>query len=308
MALSTDDGAGRGLVFDIQRFSIHDGPGIRTTVFMKGCPLRCLWCANPESQDFSRTLMVRDIQCRACGACARTCPEGAITMSREEGRVIDWDRCTQCLKCAEACLYESLTVCGRYMTVDEVLEEVMKDEIFYKNSGGGLTLSGGEALAQPEFTWGLLQACRGKGLHTALDTTGYAPWETVQKVLDWTDLILFDVKHLDTIEHQRTTGVGNELILENLKRVATRRPVWIRMPLIAGFNDSASYADEIASLALRVQAEKISLLPYHEGGKSKSRQMGRTYRFEGGEAPDDDHVQTLKSLIEGRGVTVSIGS
>ncbi|MBW1782428.1 MAG: glycyl-radical enzyme activating protein [Deltaproteobacteria bacterium] len=308
MAFPMDDGPVKGLVFNIQRFSIHDGPGIRTTVFMKGCPLKCLWCANPESQDFSPNLMVRDINCRACGACARICPEGAIRMNREEGRSIAWARCTQCLKCAEVCLYESLTICGKYMEVAEVVEEVMKDEAFYRNSGGGVTVSGGEALAQHEFVRGLLRACKENGLHTALDTTGHAPWERVRKVLNVTDLVLFDVKHLDTREHKRTTGVGNELILENLKRISTRRPVWIRMPLIAGFNDSPSYAAEIAALALRLRAEKVSLLPYHEGGKSKSEQLGRSYPFEGAEAPDDEQVEALKSLMEGRGVKVSIGS
>ena len=277
-------------------------------MFMKGCPLRCLWCSNPESQGFSPCLIVRDINCRACGACAQVCPEGAISLSREEGRRIDWARCTQCLECAEACLYESLNICGRYMEMEEVLEEIMKDETFYRNSGGGVTLSGGEALAQHEFTCRLLRACKEEGLHTALDTTGFAPWERVQKALECADLVLFDVKHLDTGEHKRTTGVGNELIMENLKRVSRKRPVWIRMPLIAGFNDSPEYASNISSLALGMGAEKISLLPYHEGGKSKSEQMGRTYAFEGAEAPDDEHVEALRALIEGRGVKVTVGS
>ena len=297
-----------GLIFNIQRFSIHDGPGIRTTVFMKGCPLRCLWCSNPESQDFFPNLIVRNINCRGCGACVKTCPEGAIAISRDEGRKIDWEYCTQCLLCTEICIYNSLNLCGEYMDVGEVLDEVMKDRDFYRNSGGGVTVSGGEALLQSDFVAELLEACQAEGLHTALDTTGYAPWEKMEQVLRFVDLVLFDIKHLDPDEHKRTTGVRNDLIMENLFKTSREKTIWLRMPVITGFNDSEDYIREIVDLGKKIGAEKISLLPYHEGGKSKCEQMGRPYQFPDAIVPTDDKMRTLRAIIEGEGLKASVGS
>ena len=298
----------KGLIFNIQRFSIHDGPGIRTTVFMKGCPLGCLWCSNPESRDYFPNLIVRDISCKGCGACVEACLEGAIRISEEGGRKIDWDRCTQCLMCADACIYGSLNICGKYLEVKEVLDEVMKDEAFYKNSGGGITVSGGEALSQPRFVVSLLKEGKRRGLHATIDTSGYAPWHEMKKILRFADLVLFDIKHLDPVEHRKATGVDNGLILENLKRASRERVIWLRMPLIAGYNDSREHIDDIATLAKDVGAEKISLLPYHEGGKSKSEQIGRSYKIPEARRPDDEHVESLKGLVEKRGIKVSVGS
>lgn len=298
----------RGTVFDIQRFSIHDGPGIRTTVFMKGCPLKCLWCSNPESQDFFPNLIVRNINCRGCGECVEACPDGAIIITKEKERKIDWEKCNQCVRCVDACIYDSLKICGRDMQVEEVFDEVMKDNLFYKNSGGGITVSGGEALSQSEFVTELLEMSKGEGLHTALDTTGYCPWEKMEKVLRFVDLVLFDIKHLDSLEHQRTTGVKNELILENLEKAARLKRTWLRMPLIRGFNDSEAYIEKIASLGKRIGAGKISLLPYHEGGKSKCEQLGRPYGFTGEGAPNDEYIDSLKHFVETLGIKTSIGS
>jgi pyruvate formate lyase activating enzyme len=298
----------QGLIFNIQRFSIHDGPGIRTTVFMKGCPLRCTWCSNPESQDFSPNLIVRNIHCKGCGACVKTCPEKAIALSKTEGRIIDWSKCDQCLLCVASCAYHSLSVCGSYMGVQDVLDEVVRDECFYRNSGGGLTVSGGEALAQSEFVANLFAACKREGLHTALDTSGYASWERARRVLTFVDLVLFDIKHLDPLEHKKVTGVDNRGILENLTRIAKEKPVWLRMPLIAGFNDSEAYVRRVISLAKKIHAEKISLLPYHEGGKSKSEQLGRVYPCPDAKAPDGEHIDTLKRIAEKEKMKVSIGN
>jgi glycyl-radical enzyme activating protein len=298
----------KGLIFNIQKFSVHDGPGIRTTVFLKGCPLRCLWCSNPESQDFSPELMVRDILCKGCGACVEICPRGAITITREEGRKIDRIRCDRCMECIPACLYQAVQICGNYLTVDEVLKEVLKDRLFYKNSGGGVTLSGGEVLMQGWFARAVLEQCKGEGLHTALDTSGFGPWKELESLLAFVDLLLFDLKHLDTKEHQRTTGVGNEGILENLTKASRLVPVWLRVPLLAGFNDSEGHIKKIAALGRKFKAEKISLLPYHEGGKSKSEQLGRYYPLPEATAPSDLHIQFLKSIIEKEGLTVTIGN
>lgn len=308
MRLSTSKNEEKGVVFNIQRFSVHDGPGIRTTVFMKGCPLRCLWCSNPESQDFFPELMVRDINCKGCGECVKACPKGAITITKKEGRVIDRNKCDQCLICADTCIYNSLNVCGRYMTAEEILDEVMKDIDFYKNSGGGITVSGGEPLSQCEFVTALLKDCKKEGLHTALDTTGYAPWEKMEKVLRSVDLVLYDIKHLDPHEHKRTTGVGNSLILENLIKASKVTDIWLRIPLIADFNDSEEYIKDIVILGKNIGAKKISLLPYHEGGRSKSEQLGLSYQFPDGIAPSDEHINNLKEVVGKGGIKAAIGN
>jgi pyruvate formate lyase activating enzyme len=298
----------RGLVFDIQRFSVHDGPGIRTTVFMKGCPLRCLWCSNPESQELRPVLMVRDVNCRQCGACRQACPEAAISVDEDNGRAIDWAACSQCLECAEACLYDALTACGKVMEVEAIVDEVLRDEDFYRNSGGGVTVSGGEPLTQSEFVSRLLEECKERGLHTAVETSGYGPWERMETILHFTDLILFDVKHLESLAHSRATGVPNDVILENLERASAveGQRVWIRIPLISDFNDSGEHIEKIAELGRKLGVEKISLLPYHEGGRSKCRQLGRPYGYPEGRAPSKEHLKHLKKLLEQRGLTVTV--
>jgi pyruvate formate lyase activating enzyme len=298
----------RGIVFNIQRFSVHDGPGIRTTVFMKGCPLQCPWCSNPESQDFAPGLMTRDILCKGCGACVEVCPQGAITITQAAGRRIDRDSCNQCLLCAQACLYHALHICGASMEVGEVLEEVLKDRMFYQNSGGGVTVSGGEPLSQNQFVRAFLEQCKRAGLHTALDTSGYGRWEALEALLPLIDLLLFDIKHLDSDAHKRTTGVGNELILGNLEKASRMTPLWLRIPLIAGFNDSPDHIKRIARLGKALGARKISLLPYHEGGRSKNEQLGRPDQPPELKAPSDEHIQTLQGIVEREGLTVTIGN
>jgi pyruvate formate lyase activating enzyme len=297
---------GSGLIFNIQRFSIHDGPGIRTTVFMKGCPLRCYWCANPESQDFLPNLMIRGLKCSACGQCVDACPQRAITVA-EQSRRIDWEQCDQCLLCVESCLYQSLNTSGTWMTLDEVSTEVLRDKAFYRNSGGGVTVSGGEPLNQSEFTAALLEFCRREGIHTALDTTGFAPWDVFSQVLQHTDLVLFDLKHPDAAEHKQATGVDNSLILANLKKAAASCPVWLRIPLIAGFNDSPLLFKRIAALAREAGVEKVSLLPYHEGGRAKAIQLGKPLPPPAA-PPCKERIEKLKIIVENAGIKVSVGS
>lgn len=194
------------------------------------------------------------------------------------------------------------------MTAEEILDEVMKDIDFYKNSGGGITVSGGEPLSQCEFVTGLLKDCKKEGLHTALDTTGYAPWEKMEKVLRSVDLVLYDIKHLDPREHKRTTGVGNSLILENLIKASKVTDIWLRIPLIADFNDSEEYIKDIVILGKNIGAKKISLLPYHEGGRSKSEQLGLSYQFPDGIAPSDEHINNLKEVVGKGGIKAAIGN
>jgi pyruvate formate lyase activating enzyme len=227
----------------------------------------------------------------------------------EDGpREIDWERCTHCLQCVDSCIYESLNACGREMTVGEVMAEVIRDEVFYETSKGGVTLSGGEALSQGAFLHGLLEASKEAGLHTALDTSGMAPWRVLERVLPLTDLLLYDVKHLDSRAHLEMTGVPNEPILENLRRAAGSTRIWLRVPLIAGFNDSEEHVRGLVDLAKEVGAEKISLLPYHLGGESKCAQIGTVYGFDDGRAPEAEHVAMLKQLIEASGVAASVSS
>jgi len=287
-----------GVVFNIQRFSIHDGPGIRTTVFLKGCPLRCFWCQNPESQSGRPEIVLDGRKCTLCGACHRVCGNGAI---RLEGGSPIFDRrsCEGCGQCAVVCPSEARRLSGRRMTVEEVMREVLKDVKFYENSSGGVTLSGGEPLAQPEFARSILEGCRQEGLHTALDTCGWAPWPDIEKILKLVDLVLLDIKHLDASMHREATGHDNLLILENARRMAKLKPMRIRVPLIPGFNDSPEAVRGIAEFVKNeLGSRDIDLLAYNRMGEVK-------YDFL--EKPcvplpsqSDDHLRILEAVLCGR--------
>ena len=264
-----------GLIFDIQRFSIHDGPGIRTTVFLKGCPLRCFWCQNPEGLSSRPQLDFVASRCTRCGECAKVCPVGAHVFDTD-AHVIRRESCTLCGACAEVCLTGALTLVGEDKSAEEIVGIAAQDRVYYEQPGGGVTLSGGEPLMQPEFAGDLLAACREKGIHTAVDTSLHCAPEVLDRILPLTDLFLIDIKHLDSVRHQEATGVGNEQILANaatLSAVAT--PIVVRVPVVPSFNDSTDAIRAIAEFASRFRKlEYLELLPVHRLGESKYRSLG----------------------------------
>jgi len=285
----------RGLVFNIQRFSVHDGPGVRDLIFMKGCPLRCQWCSNPESQNGYPEVAFNEDRCIGhdeCGRCLEVCPVGAIIKS-EGGKVgIDRKLCTNCGECSEVCPAKAMKVFGEYMSIDEIVGIVEEDSAFYSRSGGGVTIGGGEPLWQADFVYELLKQCRARGIHTAIETCGYADWKSMEKVCTYANLVLYDIKHIDSSKHKAGTGYGNGLILENIKRLSScfsKTPIIARTPVITGFNDSAEVIRAIKDFLTGLSSlREYQLLPYHGFGESKYRQLGREYLFGGLKPPNVD--------------------
>lgn len=287
-----------GLIFNIQKFSVNDGPGIRTTVFLKGCPLRCLWCHNPESNRVQKEIMFTPSKCVNCCACVKNCPNECHKID-EAGHFYDRTACTGCGACAAECYPGALELVGMQKTVDEVLKEVMKDEIFYKNSGGGMTVSGGEPLAQPAFTTALLKAAKEAGLHTALETCGFASEEVIRRVAQYTDLFLYDYKETDPVRHEQDTGVSNLRILENLRLLASLGAnIILRCPIIPGYNDRPDHLRGIAETANVVGAMEIHVEPYHPLGKGKSEALGLSYALGDLSFPPEDTVKEWIGTIQ----------
>jgi len=303
---SKDPGSVKGLVFNIQRYSIQDGPGIRTTVFLKGCPLRCKWCSNPESQNPHREIAHRDSLCNQCGSCIAACPVHAISLG-EKSVIIDRTLCTDCGKCVEVCVPGALKIFGEEMTAAQVFKEVMKDVEFYRESGGGVTVSGGEPLFQPDFVAALFELCQQQGIHTCIETCGLASLEALEKVLKYTSLVLFDIKLVDSDKHKEWTGQPNEKIIRNLGIVIKKSvPVIIRVPLIPGVNDTREELEKIAALAGSLKVRRVDLLPYHKFGMGKYAQLDREYSLEDFNTQTDDEVKRDRIFFTARGFDCDI--
>lgn len=298
----------KGIVFDIMHFSVRDGPGIRTTVFLKGCPLRCQWCHNPESQSPKPELMFRPNLCIGCLECLEACPEGAI---RTDGDVpvVDPERCVLCAACTEACTADARQIAGRELSVPDVMAEVLKDRPFFEESGGGVTISGGEPLQQPDFLAALLQTCQLEGLHTALDTSGLAAWDTLKSIAPLVDLFLFDIKAVDDETHIRFTGVSNRLILENLARLSrSGARILLRVPLIPGVNDSPQAVQALGELACGLPGLLgVELLPYHEAGVEKYRRLNRIYPLETAHPHERKHILEIAASLRQYNLPIKVG-
>ena len=278
--------AASGSVFNIQRYSIQDGPGIRTTVFLKGCPLRCWWCHNPESQTRVPELAVNPSVCVHCGGCWEVCPNHERP-AECNGPLTDRQHCTTCGRCVDVCPAGGRTVMGHEMTVADVLAEVLKDRVFYEESGGGVTLSGGEPLAQPGFALALLQACHAQELHTALDTCGHCDPEDLLAAAPYTDLFLYDLKAVGDEVHRQATGVSNARILENLTALGrVHRNIWVRIPVVPGVNDTPAEMGAMARFVSSVGGVQcVQLLPYHPMGHHKGERVGRLTPEQSATAP-----------------------
>ena len=292
-------------MFDIKKFSIHDGPGIRTTVFLKGCPLTCWWCHNPESQARGPEMMFRAQRCIRCGACLAVCAQGAISWDGDEV-CTDGERCTLCRACVETCYAEAREIVGREMTVAQVMAEVERDVAFYDESNGGVTFSGGEPLLQPDFLLALLRACREKEIHTALDTCGFATWETLNRIREHVDLFLYDLKLMDDAKHREFTGASNALILKNLQALSQREHnIVLRVPIIPGINDDDDHVRQIGAFAAALpHLKRVDILPYHHGGAAKYDRLDKVYDLPETRPPSDERMANIAQMLRGFGLQV----
>lgn len=297
-----------GIIFDIKKFSIHDGPGIRTTIFLKGCPLQCAWCHNPEGISPNPEIHLWEQRCIACGDCVEVCPNSAVSL--QEGLRL-WDReiCTRCGRCAGICPAETVQLVGETMSVTQVLGEIKKDVIYYDQSGGGATFSGGEPLNQTRFLKALLEKCQELEIHTAVDTSGLSPWKNYQEIIPFTDLFLFDLKLMDDHRHKQFTGVSNRLILENLKKLKdVGKQIVVRVPVIPGINDHPENIAETSNFLTSLGGiQNIDILPYHRIASDKYRRMESEYPLKDIQPPSADEMEMIASQFRTDGFTVTIG-
>jgi pyruvate formate lyase activating enzyme len=297
-----------GIVSNIQKFSLHDGPGIRTTVFLKGCPLRCEWCHNPESQSAEPELVFVENRCIGCGTCLSVCPEAAERKSQNPSFEFA-SYCQRCGKCVDHCPTTARQIIGQRMSAEEVMDTIARDRVFYDQSGGGVTFSGGEPLQQIEFLTDLLIRCRQRGLHTAVDTCGFGPERDVRRIADLCDLVLFDVKMMEAEKHHKWTGVSNDRILKNLTSLSKHHHnIWIRIPIIPGVNDNPQELESMAAFLTRLSGiRQINLLPYHSMSGQKHHRLGRKYRLAHLDSPSRDCMKPLTKPFTERGFHTVIG-
>lgn len=298
-----------GLIFDIKRYAINDGPGIRLTIFFKGCPLHCAWCHNPESISTRIQKMYNPDKCIGCKACIDACPEEVCQLT-PEGIITDLENCTGCGKCAEICPTMATEMSGRLVTVDEIMTEVEKQRVFFDQSGGGVTISGGEPMGQPEFLIKLLDELKRRSIHRAVDTTGFTASDLLLEVAKRTDLFLYDLKMMDSERHRQWTGVDNTKILENLTLISTTTtPVNIRIPLIGNVNDDSENMTQTAAFIANLGGTKkrINLLPYHNIMSNKYRRLGSSFASGEMKEPDEQAIERIKSIFSTYGLQVTVG-
>lgn len=297
------------LIFDIKRYSINDGPGIRITVFLKGCPLSCKWCHNPESQVPEMQKLYTNNKCIGCGECLPVCPVNALTLT-EGGIITDHELCTTCGMCAEACPAKAIEMSGKDMSVDELMEVIQRETVFFDHSEGGVTFSGGEPLLYPEFLTELLNACGDEEIHRTVDTTGLASTATVLEVAKRADLFLFDLKMMDSERHMKYCGVNNVLILKNLQALAaTGADIWIRIPLIKGVNADDENIEASAKFIASLEGppRKVHLLPFHNIAVKKYEKLGHPCDLSGMEEPSEDEVKHIQAIFESHGLEAVVG-
>jgi pyruvate formate lyase activating enzyme len=293
-------------IFNIQKFSIHDGPGIRTTVFFKGCPLQCIWCHNPESQNSGKEILYDKNKCTLCGSCIKICQNNAIEI-KDNDLEMNMDKCTFCGDCTVSCINSARQIAGKEYTVDQVMKEVLKDRVFYKNSKGGVTLSGGEPLIYAAFVEELLMKLKKENIHTAVDTCGAVDFKVLERISEYTDLFLYDIKSTDEEKHILYTGVSNKNIIENLIKLSKiHNNINLRLPIIEGINADENHIFEILKLIKNTNIKKINLLPYHDIAMHKYEKLGRKY-YEYMKRPADEKLKRYKGIFEKEGYRVKIG-
>jgi pyruvate formate lyase activating enzyme len=294
-----------GTVFDVKRYALHDGPGIRVSVHLKGCPLSCLWCHNPESQGFQPRLLFRPERCVMCRMCVGACPNGAVS----ETVATDYKLCRGSGKCADVCPADAREICGREMTVGGVMEAVMKERIFFEQSGGGVTLSGGEPLAQFDFAMALLDECKRNGVNTAVDTCGFVDSRNLLDAAAATDIFLYDLKHMDAEKHRELTGVDNEVIKSNLVRLGeSGARINARVPFIPGANSDEANIRATGEFLSRVKGvELVSLLPYHTAAEDKHKRWGMEFKLRDARPPTENALAASAAIIESYGLKAAVG-
>ncbi|MBV4418854.1 glycyl-radical enzyme activating protein [Clostridium tyrobutyricum] len=290
------------LVFNIQGYSINDGPGIRTIIFLKGCPLSCLWCSNPESQSINQQVVTTVGKCINCSACIEKCKFGACILNDEKVE-FEIDKCTSCGECLEICPTNAKEVIGKCMTIDDVISEIEKDKQFYINSGGGVTFSGGEPTLQYNFLKEIVPKLKEKGMHVAIETTGYCEWKKFWTSVKDMDLVLFDLKQMDNEKHKKYTGVSNNIILENAAKISKLKETIFRLPVIPGYNDNRENFEAIANMIKRIQFNgKVNLLPYHSYGKNKYDKVGKKYALCQVQTPSKEKMKSIVDIFRTNGV------